>query len=566
MPRATIEDWKWNIQDTVGIIFGVSAYDASGNESAITTFHLTGGFGGDYDPTAPVIDFDAPVVNLIARTISLGWHCTALDVKFYRLSGGLYAGDEMFVLNLPPDSAHYLLSDLDLGMTYHLRIVAVDNNLNVSAPDEATVNFFDAADSDHDGLPDWWEIFYFGSISLYSGADDPDGDLLINLHEFMIGTAPNNKDTDNDRVSDYYEYSDTALDPLSDADLDGDRIADDWETFYFGGHLPDPMNTDADSDGLIDFNEYVYAANPLVFDTDGGGASDGDEVTNRTDPLDATDDNVQLYAIELSTGWNMVSVPGIAIRNQPTDVFAGLDVYHYNAVSGEYETPVTIEPGCGYFVLSFHDTTLDIEIHPIENYSITIFRGWNQIGSVIGTAPFSDPLDDPDGAVLWGTYGYDTASRSYFATTELEEGRAYWIASNSIANLYVGLASGGRARKADVANAASLFGPPPPPPSFYVSERKLPENVELYGAYPNPFNSATTIQFALPGEMEVGISITDILGREICDLSNGALEAGFHSITWDARTAKGRDVPSGIYFYKLKTAETELSGRMILLK
>ena len=58
-----------------------------------------------------------------------------------------------------------------------------------------------SGDADADGLPDNWEISYFGDLG-QSGSDDPDGDLLTNQQEYSMGTDPNNPDQDNNGVLD----------------------------------------------------------------------------------------------------------------------------------------------------------------------------------------------------------------------------------------------------------------------------------------------------------------------------------------------------------------------------
>ena len=566
LPRTQILDWKWNIQDTVGIVFGVSAYDNSDNESAIAQFGLTGGFAGDYDITPPSIAFGTPTMDIPNGYVDIGWLCSDTDVRFYRLSVGLYDGDEMFVIDLPPDSVSYRVSSLNPGVTYHMGIIAVDSLLNMSVPDEMTVNFYDIADSDFDGLPDWWEIFYFGNIESYNGADDPDDDLLINLHEYTIGTAPNNADTDDDRIGDYYEYADTMLDPLSDIDEDGNRIPDDWEEFYFGGILPDPVASDADSDDLSDYNEFVFRTNPLIVDTDGGGASDGDEAQNHTDPTDPLDDNVEEFDVELSRGWNMVSVVGLPIDESAEAVFAGLDVYRYNTLSGIYEEPVIIDPGYGYFVLSMHDTTLTIPLYPDNDLTIPVYVGWNQIGSPSGGSQIFDPDDDPDGSVIPGAFGYDVSTYNYFTTGSLEEGCGYWIVSSRFAQL--NLESGdvsSRFARPDF-EEISDYGTPPEPPCTYIGERPIPTEIELIGVSPNPFNAKASVNFGLPKKMDIRITVEDILGRRVAVIADGTFDAGYHSVVWDGRDFAGEHSPSGVYMYNIHVDDRDLRGKMILIK
>jgi len=53
----------------------------------------------------------------------------------------------------------------------------------------ASRNIVADEDSDLDGLPDWWELEYFGEL-VYDGDDDPDLDEFTNLEEYEAGTDP----------------------------------------------------------------------------------------------------------------------------------------------------------------------------------------------------------------------------------------------------------------------------------------------------------------------------------------------------------------------------------------
>jgi hypothetical protein len=89
----------------------------------------------------------------------------------------------------------------------------------------------------------------------------------------------------------------------------------------------------------------------------------------------------------------------------------------------------------------------------------------------------------------------------------------------------------------------------------------LPERYMLLQNYPNPFNASTTIEFSLPEEAYVDLSIYDLLGREIEVLAKGLRQAGHHLLTWDAS-----DYPSGIYFAQLDTKGYSENIKMVLLK
>jgi len=89
----------------------------------------------------------------------------------------------------------------------------------------------------------------------------------------------------------------------------------------------------------------------------------------------------------------------------------------------------------------------------------------------------------------------------------------------------------------------------------------LPGGFALHHNYPNPFNAATTISFAVPTETEIDLAVYDIMGRRVTILYSGPVNAGTHRITWNAD-----DRPSGVYFYRLTAGDSETTGRMTLLK
>ncbi|MEP7234110.1 MAG: T9SS type A sorting domain-containing protein [Ignavibacteriota bacterium] len=78
---------------------------------------------------------------------------------------------------------------------------------------------------------------------------------------------------------------------------------------------------------------------------------------------------------------------------------------------------------------------------------------------------------------------------------------------------------------------------------------------------PNPFNPKTTINFRLIKATNVIVDIYDIIGRQIATLFDGKLSAGKHSLDIDATNWLG-----GIYFYKVKTAKTIVTKKMVLAK
>jgi len=98
----------------------------------------------------------------------------------------------------------------------------------------------------------------------------------------------------------------------------------------------------------------------------------------------------------------------------------------------------------------------------------------------------------------------------------------------------------------------------------------IPSTFKLMQNYPNPFNPVTTIKFGIPGNAEgqkISLKIYNILGQEILSLlDNRELSPGYHEVSWDGLNASGLRVASGIYFYRLVSAEHQFVRKMVMLK
>ncbi len=94
----------------------------------------------------------------------------------------------------------------------------------------------------------------------------------------------------------------------------------------------------------------------------------------------------------------------------------------------------------------------------------------------------------------------------------------------------------------------------------------LPRDYRLEQNYPNPFNPSTTIRYALPSRGDVTLEIFNILGRKIRTLEQKEQAAGNYAVVWDGRDNAGREVASGVYFYRLKADDFEATQKMLLIK
>ena len=93
------------------------------------------------------------------------------------------------------------------------------------------------------------------------------------------------------------------------------------------------------------------------------------------------------------------------------------------------------------------------------------------------------------------------------------------------------------------------------------SEKNRPVHFGVEQNYPNPFNPATTIRYEVAVTGNINMKVCDIMGREITTLVNGYKTAGAYEITFNAS-----ELPSGIYFYTMKTENFIQTKKMLLLK
>ncbi|MCB0307353.1 MAG: T9SS type A sorting domain-containing protein, partial [Calditrichaeota bacterium] len=94
----------------------------------------------------------------------------------------------------------------------------------------------------------------------------------------------------------------------------------------------------------------------------------------------------------------------------------------------------------------------------------------------------------------------------------------------------------------------------------------IPLDFRLAQNYPNPFNSATVIRFGIPAPGAVLIEIFDLLGRRVLTQRTERLITGFHQFVWDGRDAAGRELPSGVYVYRLSAGKQARAAKMVLLR
>jgi hypothetical protein len=94
-----------------------------------------------------------------------------------------------------------------------------------------------------------------------------------------------------------------------------------------------------------------------------------------------------------------------------------------------------------------------------------------------------------------------------------------------------------------------------------VKEITLPNEYSLSQNYPNPFNPTTTIEFSLRQDGRTTLEVFNILGQVVATLINENLKAGAYQVRFNASV-----LPSGVYFYRLRSGEFVGIKKMMLLK
>ena len=100
-----------------------------------------------------------------------------------------------------------------------------------------------------------------------------------------------------------------------------------------------------------------------------------------------------------------------------------------------------------------------------------------------------------------------------------------------------------------------------------VEEPNLsPSEFALHQNYPNPFNPSTNIKFDIAQNSHVAIAIYNLAGQKVSTLFNRFLDSGSYTITWNGLDNNGYQLPSGMYFYEMRTPSYQSIKKLVLVK
>lgn len=247
-------------------------------------------------------------------------------------------------------------------------------------------------------------------------------------------------------------------------------------------------------------------------------------------------------SISMANRWNLVSVPLTVGDYSRTSLFhdAISDAYMYN---DGYQPRGTLTNGIGYW-LKFNSTqTISIVGFQCLNDTFSLKAGWNMVGSISCPVPVTSITGESPGLTLSKFFGY---TNGYNRVDTIYPGRGYWVKAGQDGAIILSVSSS--AASTNRITIIPTMDLPPLPPSEestlmdrYSLEYTLEQN------YPNPFNPTTALNYTLPSDSYVRLSVYNTLGQEIGILVEGAQGAGYKEIEWDAG-----NTPSGLYFYRLE--------------
>ncbi len=276
-------------------------------------------------------------------------------------------------------------------------------------------------------------------------------------------------------------------------------------------------------------------------------------------------------------GWYLISLPLTPNNSNLSVLFpTAIAAYAYNSALGSYEAVTALDPRKGYWLLIPAATSVTIAGTSVAGFTQYYTTGWHLIGSVAGGADFTDPQDNPNGAIL-AAHGYDPNTGNYFqiyppGAGRLEERQGYWLAVLQPCYLTIGRGTAGDAFVLQTASQAAFareFGalPPTPPATTELMLQTGSASTQLSArCYPNPFNAVTFIEYLLPCAGSTHVHIYNVRGQCIRTLVEQQQGPGKQAIAWDGTNDNLQPVVNGIYFYRIEHSGQVRTEKVMLLK
>lgn len=212
--------------------------------------------------------------------------------------------------------------------------------------------------------------------------------------------------------------------------------------------------------------------------------------------------------------------------------------------------PDTYEPEHQYVITIYH--TGDALISQF-NASIRIGTGSSNGGHIYSgdnTLVYSHPQET--NGVKWSSNYSDSGTFIWLAPEPgTGEVKLYW------AGLQGTLGYGASYQTILLSNEATMD---------VKNTHLLPDGILVARNYPNPFNNETIIKIRAENQGNIRLNILNLLGQQVFEYGRTVSGPETLNILWDGRDSAGNDLPSGIYFYRLRTQSGSVTNKMLLLK
>jgi ligand-binding sensor domain-containing protein len=203
----------------------------------------------------------------------------------------------------------------------------------------------------------------------------------------------------------------------------------------------------------------------------------------------------------------------------------------------------------------------------VAKFNGTTWQSWSTANANIPASYINAVAIAPDGNIWIGCFQgstfpytggiakFDGLSWTSWTTANspLPHNQVETINFDKLGNLWIGTASEGIAVFHEGGIITGV--------NNNIITQSVPGVYNLRQNYPNPFNPVTKINFTIPVEGNVKLTVFDITGREVASLLNGYQSAGDHTISFD-----GSQLTSGIYFYRLESGSFTETKKMVLTK
>ena len=151
-----------------------------------------------------------------------------------------------------------------------------------------------------------------------------------------------------------------------------------------------------------------------------------------------------LFSIDVTDGWNLVSLPVEPVTGIKTILFATATTAAFGFDGGYYQAD-TLRTGPGYWMKFAISQSFPVDGYTFETDTIPVETGWNLVGSIYEPVPVQAVTTNPSGILTSEFYLYD---EGYSRADSIKPGRGYWVQTDQPGEIYLTLLPGAAPKSA----------------------------------------------------------------------------------------------------------------------